>query len=99
MDFKELIEDARNVKLVSVVNIWEISIKAGIGKLPLDITIKDLVKKIRFQILGIDLEHVIQLDNLPDNHKDPFDRMLVCQAMVEGCEILTTDGKIQKYFR
>ena len=95
--FKKIIGDTNNIKLVSVVSIWEIIIKVQTKKLPLKTSIENLVKKIRFPVLNIDIIHALELIKLPSIHKDPFDRMLVAQAKSEGCILLTDDKNIKKY--
>jgi PIN domain nuclease of toxin-antitoxin system len=66
-------------------------IKVMLGKLtlhkPLRQMIVDQVQQNGMQVLPVNLEHVLRLDTLPSLHKDPFDRLLVAQAMVEGCEL------------
>jgi len=95
--FRKIIENTNNTKLVSVVSIWEIIIKVQTKKLPLKTSVGNLVKKIRFPILNIDIIHTLELIKLPGIHKDPFDRMLVAQAKSEGCILLTDDKNIKKY--
>jgi len=95
--FKKVIEDTSIIKLVSVASIWEIIIKVQAKKLPLKTSVENLVKKIMFPILNIDVIHVLKLIKLPDIHKDPFDRMLVAQARSEDCILLTDDKNIKKY--
>jgi len=55
------------------------------------------LKNFEFETLEINLKHVLGLEKLPDYHKDPFDRMLIAQAKVEDCTLITNDPKIQKY--
>ncbi len=95
--FKKIIEDKSNIKLVSVVSIWETIIKVQAKKLPIKTSIDNLIKKIGFPILNIDIIHTLELIKLPSIHKDPFDRMLVAQAKSEDCILLTDDENIKKY--
>ncbi|MCP4681290.1 MAG: type II toxin-antitoxin system VapC family toxin [Desulfobacterales bacterium] len=84
----------------STVNVWEIIIKLSIGKLDLDIDVHDLMKVIAksgFKILDIKPDHAIKLMDLEDYHRDPFDRMLIAQSLVEPLHLVTCDSVIAKY--
>ena len=93
----KILKDPRNRIFVSVATAWEMSIKQKNGKLPLKTTLEECFRKSNFEILEIKLPHILQLENLPFYHKDPFDRMLVAQAIVEKLMIITADEKIKKY--
>ena len=93
----KVLKDPSNEVFVSVASAWEISIKNKKGKLPLKTTLAECFKKSPFDILEIKLTHVLQLEKLPLYHKDPFDRMLIAQAIVEKLTIITQDKKISKY--
>lgn len=83
---------------VSSASIWEASIKAGIGKLEVDVD--QLVSEIAtsgFQELPISAKHASMVMRLPDIHRDPFDRILVGQAMCEPLRFLTADGILKGY--
>ena len=83
---------------VSSASIWEATIKAGIGKLEVDV--KQLVTEIEnsgFQELSITARHAAAVALLPDIHRDPFDRMLVAQALCEPLRLLTVDGILTGY--
>lgn len=83
---------------VSSASIWEATIKAGIGKLEVDV--KQLVTEIEsngFQELSISARHAATVALLPDIHRDPFDRMLVAQALCEPLRLLTVDGILTGY--
>jgi PIN domain nuclease of toxin-antitoxin system len=91
-----LIEAAENEVLVSIASLWEMSIKAGMGKLnlPLDMTLTKLeqhLKNLDFQILEIQTKHLDVLKPLPLHHKDPFDRMLIAQAIFENAILVSDD--------
>lgn len=92
-----IIENPRNQIFISVVNAWEISIKSKIGKLPLKTTLEDAFAEPGFEILPVTISHIFALNKLTLIHKDPFDRMLIAQAIVEKCTILTDDAKFRKY--
>ena len=95
----QIISDPVNVKIVSVISIWEIIIKNQTKKLNLAISLKEIFNKFGFEVLNINMDHVMFLSELPPIHKDPFDRMLISQAKVEGCILLTSDKIVKKYFR
>lgn len=83
---------------VSSASIWEATIKAGIGKLEVDIN--QLVAEIAnsgFQELPISAKHAAMVAQLPDIHRDPFDRILVAQALCEPLRLLTADGILSGY--
>lgn len=83
---------------VSAVSLWEINIKAGLGKLK--IKQDRLVERLTaagFEPLGITWEHADVLRHLPDIHRDPFDRMLVAQAISEPLKLLTADKILVQY--
>lgn len=83
---------------VSSASIWEATIKAGIGKLEVDI--HQLVAEISnsgFQELPISAKHAAMVAQLPDIHRDPFDRILVAQALCEPLRLLTADGILSGY--
>ena len=93
----KILKDPQNRIFVSVATAWEISINHKKNKLPLKTTLEECFRKSNFEVLEINLPHILQLENLPNYHKDPFDRMLVAQAIVEKLMIITEDEKIKKY--
>ena len=98
---KAACEDPAHVLLLSVVSVWEMQLKIILGKLavraPLRQIIQDWIRQSRLEILPLNLEHVLHLDSLPAHHKDPFDRLLIAQAQVEGCDIVSQDRAISRY--
>lgn len=96
---RKILEDPLNEIFASVVNGWEISIKHKIGKLPLKTTLFKCFEKSSFNILSINLNHILQFDKLSlyRNHKDPFDRLLIAQAKAENLTLITSDAKIWRY--
>jgi PIN domain nuclease of toxin-antitoxin system len=95
------IADAGNQGMVSVVTLWELAIKIRIGKLELGIPFHELVRdrlaRDGFAILPISGEHLIAVAALPMHHRDPFDRLLVAQAIVEGIPIVSVDATLDLY--
>lgn len=96
----ELIEDTSNEITVSIVSYWEMGIKISIDKLTLPIPLKDFIKLAKdkkIQTDSIPEEAVVLLQNLPFHHKDPFDRLLVAQALQERIPILSKDSQFDAY--
>jgi PIN domain nuclease of toxin-antitoxin system len=94
---RKIILDADEV-FVSAASIWEASIKVGLGKLDADID--QLVAEIEasgFSELPVRAAHAAMVRNLPDIHRDPFDRILVAQAMAEPLRLISADGYLSKY--
>jgi PIN domain nuclease of toxin-antitoxin system len=94
---RKLILEAEEV-YVSSASIWEASIKAGLGKLDADVDM--LVAEIEasgFLELPVRAIHAALVRNLPDIHRDPFDRLLVAQALSEPLRLVTSDGHLSKY--
>ena len=86
-----------NEVYVSAVTAWEIVIKKRLGKLKMPSGLDRELASQRFAALPITFEHALAVDKLPDHHEDPFDRMLVAQAIVEGMTLVTRDRNIRKY--
>ncbi|CAM2161444.1 Type II toxin-antitoxin system VapC family toxin [Paraburkholderia sacchari] len=83
---------------VSAASIWEIAIKSGIGKLDADVN--ELVARMEeagFRELPVTAAHAAAVRDLPDIHRDPFDRLLVAQAITEPLRLLTDDDTVGKY--
>lgn len=96
----ELLTDKNNLRLLSVVSLWEISIKHKLGKLALNKTLVEIVaiqKNNFIEILPITVDHVLALDSLSLYHKDPFDRLLIAQANVENAVLISCDSVFANY--
>ena len=92
-----LCEDTKNILLLSVASLWEIQIKHQLSKLDLAEPLQTIVATQQangMRVLPILLPHVLELDNLPLHHKDPFDRLLVAQAQSEGAVLLSHDNAL-----
>ncbi len=98
---KQLLVDRMHTRIVSMVSLWEITIKMANGKLiPLGASIQDVVQALHSngaQILPIRTVHFIRLESLPLHHRDPFDRLLIAQAIEEDLVILTDDAHFRRY--
>lgn len=98
---RKLIESAENERLVSVASLWEMAIKASIGRLRLNVTfpnmVRDHVKGNAMNLLQISPEHLEILRSLPFHHKDPFDRIIIAQSRSEGIPVLSRDLAFDDY--
>ena len=98
---RELFIDPANDVFLSAVSAWEISVKHGLGRLPLPEPPEKFIPFQRerhgIETLPLEEEATLYLNRLPPSHRDPFDRMLICQAIVHGMVILTPDELITQY--
>jgi len=96
-----LFVDPENDVYLSVASAWEIIVKYNIGKLPLPELPHDFIKnnriRHRIETMPLDEAAVLQLSRLPEYHKDPFDRIIICQAIAGSMIILTPDTHISNY--
>lgn len=87
--------------MLSLASVWEMQIKVQIGKLNLKPILSEIIKRQRIenkiQILPIRLPHIYALERLRPHHKDPFDRMIIAQAMTENCPVISADQIFQHY--
>lgn len=97
----DAITDAQNTRYLSIVSPWELQIKIGTGKIKLSRTVEQAVQsevdRGTLHILPITLAHIDELSRLPSHHRDPFDRILVAQALREGLTLVTGDQTIARY--
>ena len=99
-DVRETIESAENDVLFSAASIWEVAIKAGIGRLRLKIPvdkIQEAAQASNFEELPVLSTHAAATAALPAHHRDPFDRLLVAQALREPARLLTADRRLAVY--
>ncbi len=94
---REALSDPRHDVFVSAVVGWEIVIKRGLGKLVFDGSIAAAISEEGFDALPIAVTHVDRVAELPPHHRDPFDRLLVAAAQVEGLTLVTHDPLILRY--
>jgi Uncharacterized protein conserved in bacteria len=98
---KSRIEDPAVRKLVSVASCWEIAIKSGLGKLELGEPSRSFlpreISRNNFALLPISLDHATTVEELVVHHRDPFDRLLVAQAMIERVPVLSADLVFDDY--
>jgi PIN domain nuclease of toxin-antitoxin system len=98
---RRAITDARNEVFFSVVSAWELAIKARLGAASLrpgpETYIPEQLEKSSFQVLPVQLDHALRVATLPDLHRDPFDRLLVAQALTEQLAFVTRDRGLARY--
>jgi PIN domain nuclease of toxin-antitoxin system len=93
----EKIRDEANDVLVSVVSLWEIGVKRAKRKLDMPGNLEGMIAAKRFEPLPLALSHALAVETLPHRHHDPFDRMLIAQAQVEGLTLVTSDREMRHY--
>jgi len=96
-DARDKLQDPDNVVLVSTVSAWEMEIKRALGKLRAPSDLAEQVHRRRFTELPLHLRHVRALRDLPPLHRDPFDRMLVAQALADQLVLVTRDPQVRRY--
>lgn len=98
---KAAIEHPNNRKLVSTASCWEVAIKINLGKLDLGESSRTFlpreIAQNNFEMLNITLEHATAVEDLPQHHRDPFDRLIVAQAMVENLQLVSADVTFDAY--
>ncbi len=97
----DLISDRSNVLWLSMASVWKIQIKHQLARLELSAPLEEIIRiqqrENGINLLPIDLSHVLGLSDLPHHHKDPFDRLLVAQAMAENLVVLSHDPQFARY--
>jgi PIN domain nuclease of toxin-antitoxin system len=100
-DALSMLEDASNTLMLSVVSIWEMQIKVQAEKLTIDKPLQEIIEHQQnannVLILPVEAAHIYTLGSLPLHHKDPFDRLLVAQAIAEDLMIVTGDRAFKSY--
>jgi PIN domain nuclease of toxin-antitoxin system len=98
---RDAVADPGNDVFLSAVSAWEIAVKSALGRLPLPqspvVLVPDLRSRHRIEPLPLDERAALTVAQLPELHRDPFDRMLVCQAIMGGLTLVTPDSLIRQY--
>lgn len=97
---RELIQSSTTTVWVSTANVWEIAIKRALGRGDMPVSSQDAVRFFResgYRFLNIEPEHAMAVEDLPAHHHDPFDRILVAQALVEPMRLMTHDPLVALY--
>ncbi len=96
----QIVKDQKNSLCVSKVSFWEAAIKVNIGKLTLPFELEVLVRETlsnNIEIMEIEMSHILEHVKLPVHHRDPFDRLIISQAMVEKLPLISSDDKFSLY--
>ncbi len=100
-DLLETLAESSSQRYLSAASAWEIAIKYAVGKLPLPeppaLYVPERMRLSRFEELAVTHAHALAVAALPPHHRDPFDRVLVAQAQVEGLTLVTADAAIEPY--
>ncbi len=94
---REAIRDPENTVYVSMISAWEIGIKKAIGKLHLPDDLEEAIEQSGYQVLTPGFGDVRAMERLPLIHRDPFDRLLVAQALEAGLQLVTSDRQVTRY--
>ena len=101
VDVLNLLEDRENEIYLSAASAWEIAIKYGLGRIPLpeppDKFITPRLLRDGIRPLPVEHQHACHVANLPDHHRDPFDRILIAQTQIERFTFITADRKLKDY--
>jgi len=94
---REQLEDEHNMVMVSAVSVWEIAIKRSLGKLQIEDRWAQELTRLGFDPLPVNARHAERVEHLPWQHRDPFDRLLIAQALVDGLTLVSADGRLAEY--
>ena len=98
---RDMISNTNNECFLSVASCWEMAIKSSLGKLvltkPVDRFVHDQIIENCFKILNIELRHAAKVESLPFHHRDPFDRLLIGQAISDELTLVTADRMFSRY--
>lgn len=94
---RKAIQDGANPVSISAAVAWEIAIKKALGRLDAPDDLEEIMEANRFIPLPITVAHALAIQSLPDHHRDPFDRILIAQALHEGLRLVNRDSEIAKY--
>jgi len=98
---RSLIEDEANIKFLSMASVWEMAIKHSIGKLPLtqpfEQFLSEQLERNGFRLLPIEWGHLIRVSSLPLHHRDPFDRLIIAQSLMENMTVVSADQAFDAY--
>lgn len=97
---RQITADSQNNISVSIASIWELAVKISIGKITLTRTLSDVINQISFEnieILSITPQHALYVSTLPFHHRNPFDRLIIAQAIVENLNFISADAIVDSY--
>ncbi len=99
---KTLIEDGQNEIHISIASLWEISIKTALGKLTINGNYESIIDDVNensIHLLPVNFTHTVEQNRLPFHHRDPFDRIIISQAIVETMSFLSADAIFDRYLK
>jgi len=91
------IRDPENQVYGSAATAWEIVIKKTLGKLDAPDELAEVLRACQFSALSVSMEHALAVEKIPSHHRDPFDRILIAQSIIEGLTLITRDSDIFQY--
>ncbi|WP_295402320.1 type II toxin-antitoxin system VapC family toxin [uncultured Thiocystis sp.] len=97
---RELIQSSKTTVWISAASVWEIAIKHALGRGDMPVSSQDAARYFResgYRFLAVEAEHAVAVEELPAHHQDPFDRILVAQALVEPMRLMTHDSLVALY--
>ena len=94
---RSALEDLSNTIYVSSITVVELMLKASLGKIRIDFNPVEMATETGFALMDFSADAALLLREMPFHHKDPFDRMLIAQSIVENCHLMTDDSKIMQY--
>lgn len=97
---REMIESSKSSVWISAATVWEIAIKHSLGRGDMPVSSQDALRYFResgYRFLPVEPEHAVAVEDLPVHHADPFDRILVAQALVEPMRLITHDPMVARY--
>jgi PIN domain nuclease of toxin-antitoxin system len=94
---REALEDPANAVLLSAASVWEIAIKRSLGRLAIEDRWSRALAQLGFEPLPVNSLHAAAVERLPWHHRDPFDRLLIAQAQVEGLTLTSADERLRAY--
>jgi len=98
---KKVMADNQSTLHISVASLWEISIKKGLGKIRLPVSLREFVDRsvaeLGLSILNTTMSHVLEVEHLPRHHGDPFDRLLIAQSKLENYALISSDKQFDAY--
>lgn len=98
---RQIIENDGNEIFISIVSLWEMSIKISLGKLKIEMPYENIIDDVygaNMQIISLDFVHTVIQNKLPFHHKDPFDRIIASQALSEKMDLISNDEVFDEYF-
>ena len=99
-NLKKIIRTPTNTCYISIASLWEITIKISLGKLEINTPMAELfsfLDRNQFLVIPIELNHLLQLQRLQQHHRDPFDRLIIAQALSENLPVATKDSFFSQY--